>query len=80
MEVPIACTRTEPEMRERRRTLLDSLRASALAILSPQGQVTYLSYLGGDQSVASGVTLDAAGNVYVTVQGHQAARDAPSKR
>ena len=38
-----------------------------LAVLSPQGDhVTYLSYLGGSFSMANGVTLDAAGAVYVT--------------
>jgi uncharacterized protein (TIGR03437 family) len=37
-----------------------------LAILSPQGQITYLSYIGGGQSATYGVTVDAGSNVYVT--------------
>ena len=32
MELPIACTLTEAEMRERRRTILDRLRHQALAV------------------------------------------------
>ena len=30
MDVPIACTLTEAELRERRRTVLDSIRESAI--------------------------------------------------
>ena len=38
-----------------------------VAILSPQAtQVTYLSYIGGGQAAAYGVTVDTGGNVYVT--------------
>lgn len=32
MELPIACTLTEAEMRERRRTILDSVRGAALDV------------------------------------------------
>lgn len=32
MELPIACTLTETEMRERRRTILDSVRGAALTV------------------------------------------------
>jgi uncharacterized protein (TIGR03437 family) len=37
-----------------------------LAILSPQGQMTYLSYIGGGESATYGVSVDAGSNVYVT--------------
>jgi hypothetical protein len=34
MELPIACTLTEAEMRERRRTILDSVRVAILNVTS----------------------------------------------
>ena len=38
MEVPIVCTLTEAELRERRRTILDSIREMTLDIVSlPEG-------------------------------------------
>ena len=44
-----------------------AFRAGFLARLSPSGdRLTYLSYIGGDFSTASGVAIDSAGNVYVS--------------
>ena len=40
VKIPIACTLTEAEMRERRRTILDSVRRAALDVTSlPLGYV-----------------------------------------
>jgi hypothetical protein len=41
MELPIICTLTEDELRERRRSVLDSLRRAALDITSIPGGYSY---------------------------------------
>ena len=67
MSLPVSPTAIEPVAPPPPAAADVYLGDGFLAVLSPSGnQLTYLSYIGGSQSAARAVAVDADGNVYVT--------------